>query len=274
MEDLGARKVGICLSSGYFGFFAHTGFVTAMCEMGVSPLALTGSSAGALVAGLWAAGMGPDGIREAVLEIGITDLIDLPRPWEMVGRPGGLLRGRRMEKGLARLMPVETFEQCRIPLAVTVYDLDDRCLRVIDTGPLAPAIRASCSMPGMFGPAPVDGHACWDGGVVEKVPLGPLASRPDLDTIVVCYLVQPRPPGPPRSLAGGLRSAIHSLMYPAQQRAADEVRRGGTEVIVVAPEVEHSGPARLSKGPLIIEKAIEETRRIFDQGDFGCAELS
>lgn len=274
MEAFSSKRVGVCLASGYFGFFAHAGFVAALEGIGLVPSALSGASAGALVGAMWAAGMDAAAIREAVLGIGVLDLVDLPRPWDLAGRPGGLIRGERMQRKLEEMLPVGAFEQCRLPLAVTAYDLDERRLRVFDSGPLAPAVRASCALPFMFEPAPVDGHVYWDGGTVEKAPLGPLAARKDLDAIIVCYLPQSRPPGRPTTIAAGLRAALHTLILPEQQRVVDELRAGGMDVHVVAPDVPRSGPGRLSLGPRIVERAEGETRRILEERDFGCDQLT
>jgi predicted acylesterase/phospholipase RssA len=156
---------------------------------------------------------------------------------------------------------------------VTVYDLEDRRLRVVDSGPLAPAVRASCSMPGMFMPAEVDGRASWDGGIVEKVPLAPLASRADVDTILVSFLRHVPPRGLPGSVMAGLREVIHSLVHPSDQRTADEIRSRGKEVLVIAPDVPACGPFRLASGREIVEAAREDTLRILEAERFGCPEL-
>ena len=273
MVDLTGRRVGVCLASGYFGFFAHAGFVTTIHDLGVRPVAVTGASAGALVGAMWASGMDPPAIRAALLSIGMTDLVDLPMPWDASGRPGGLIRGKRMERKLDRILTAGTFDDCRFDFAATAFDLDERRLHAFDSGPLAPAVRASCALPGMFAPAPIGDHVYWDGGTVEKVPLAPLASRDDIDVILVNYLSQASPPGPPTSIAAGLRAALHCLIYPEQQRVVDGLRERGIEVIVLAPDVPASGPGKLSRGPEIIDAATAETRRILTSGDFGCDQL-
>jgi NTE family protein len=273
MVDLSDKRIGVCLASGYFGFFAHAGFVTVLHEMGVRPVAVTGASAGALTGSLWAAGMDPPAIRDVLLSIGMTDLVDLPMPWDAAGRPGGMIRGRRMERKLGRILSDATFEDCRFDFAATAFDLDERRLHVFDSGPLAPAVRASCALPGMFAPAPVDGHVYWDGGTVEKVPLGPLARRDDIDLILINYLTQAYPPGPPPSIAAGLRAALHSLIFPEQQRVVNGLRERGIEVLVLVPDVPESGPGKLSRGPEIIDAAAAETRRILETGTFGCDQL-
>lgn len=53
-------RVGLCLNSSFLGYFAHAGFLRALTELGIRPVAVSGASAGALVSGLFAAGVAPD----------------------------------------------------------------------------------------------------------------------------------------------------------------------------------------------------------------------
>jgi NTE family protein len=69
---------------------------------------------------------------------------------------------------LEALLPVRSFEECRTPCAMSVFDVAAGCTRVLAGGPLAPAIRASCTVPGMFHPVWLDGRALVDGGVLDR----------------------------------------------------------------------------------------------------------
>lgn len=274
MVDLNDKRVAICLSSGFFGFYAHCGFMQAVTSLGISPIAITGCSAGALLGALWASGLPEDGIRRTILKTSLSNLVDIPSLKALMERPFGLARGRRMERALSEALPISSFEECPIPFAVTTFDLNEGALRIIDSGPLAPAVRASASLPGMFGPAEIDGHLCWDGAVAEKAPIRPLLKRNDFDVIVVCYLARPDPTGPPRSLMAGIRRALDALVYDSDRRTVAEAREGGAEILVVAPVVTRCGPHKLSQGGTIIDQAERETLRIFREEDFGCEELS
>jgi NTE family protein len=271
-RELAARRVGVCLSSGYFGFFAHHGFMRALRRLGVEPVAISGCSAGALVGALWASGLDEDQIRQALLSVSIRDLVDPPAPADLAPRPFGLARGARLERRLRDVLPVQTFAECPVPLSVTVFDLDEGRLRAIEDGDLPLAIRASASLPGMFSPTRIDGHWCWDGGVVDKAPVAPLAARGDLDLIVISYLPRRRR-GPARTLFAGLRAALDSHIMAAAQRAVEQARGRGIEVLVVAPRVPRCGPLRLGQGSRIMLAAEAETSRIFGAGAFGSEEL-
>ncbi|MFO0583508.1 MAG: patatin-like phospholipase family protein [Anaeromyxobacter sp.] len=151
----------LALSSGFFGFFAHAGVVSVLEEEGLRPARVTGSSAGALVGSLWAAGVPAARIREELLALRREDFWD---PW-----PGpGLLRGRRFRARLDALLPVATFEACPTPLAVSVFDVLARRTEVVSSGPLSPAVHASCALPVLFHPVRVAGRLCADGGVLDR----------------------------------------------------------------------------------------------------------
>jgi NTE family protein len=149
------------LSSGFFGFFAHAGVVSVLEEEGLLPARVLGSSAGALVGGLWAAGVPARRIRDELLALRRADFWD---PW-----PGpGLLRGRLLRKRLERLLPVATFERCRLPLAVSAYDVGSRRTVVLRSGPLSPALHASCAVPLLFHPVRIGAGRYADGGVLDR----------------------------------------------------------------------------------------------------------
>ncbi len=133
----------------------------ALEEAGLRPRAAAGSSAGALVGGVWAAGLEPAALREELLALRRRDFWD-------PGLGAGLLRGDLFRERLHRLLPATTFEQCRADLVVSVFDVLKRCTQTLDSGPLAPAIHASCAVPVMFHPVWIRGRPFLDGGVADR----------------------------------------------------------------------------------------------------------
>ncbi len=149
------------LSAGFFGFFAHAGLVAALEDEGLKPEQLAGSSAGALVAGLWASGV--DSARIA------GRFLDLRREEFWDPAPGfGLLKGRRFAALLDEYLDVETFERCRAPLSISVFDVRGLRTVTLRKGRLAPAIQASCTFPGLFHPVWMNGRPYIDGGVADR----------------------------------------------------------------------------------------------------------
>jgi NTE family protein len=160
-EALAEGPFGLAMSSGFFGFFAHTGMLTALLDAGLTPIRVTGSSAGALVGGLWAAGLDPAQARAA--------LEGLTRGAFWDPGPGlGLLRGRKFRALLDVLLPSPAFRQTRVPFAASVYDPLARRTVVLEDGDLAPAIHASCAVPFMFHPVRIGARLYVDGGVADR----------------------------------------------------------------------------------------------------------
>jgi NTE family protein len=161
LEWLTEQPFALALSSGFFGFFAHAGVLAALEDAGLRPTRITGSSAGALAGGLYAAGLDAIRLRD--------ELFALRR--EHFWDPGlgvGILRGRLLLTRLTRVLPVESFAECRIPLALSAYEPARHRTRVLDSGALAPAIAASCALPVLFQPVSVGGHRLLDGGVLDR----------------------------------------------------------------------------------------------------------
>ncbi len=149
------------MSSGFFSFFAHTGVALAFQGEGFVPSRMGGSSAGALVSGMWASGTDPNDSAKALLELERSEFWD-----PAIGF--GVLAGRKFQSKVEALLSAKTFEECRVPLAVSVFDVLTRATRSESTGDLAPAIVASCTVPVMFHPVWLRGRPTLDGGILDR----------------------------------------------------------------------------------------------------------
>lgn len=158
---LASAPFGLTLSSGFFGFFAHCGLISALEEHDLKPATLSGASAGALVAGLWAAGLNSHEMQAQLFRLDKADFWD-------PGFGAGLLRGQKFRDLLKRLLPVQRFEDCHTELAVSTTELLRRRTRVISSGELVPAIYASCCVPIMFQPIRIANRLLVDGGVTDR----------------------------------------------------------------------------------------------------------
>jgi len=150
----------LAMSSGFFGFYAHAGVLRVLEDEGLAPARGTGSSAGALVLGGFCAGMSAEQLCARLRDLQRRDFWD-PGPGL------GVLRGQRFAQLLDDMLPVQTFAECRIPLSISVFDVG-RGTQVLDSGALAPAVRASCAVPLMFHPVRHQGRALYDGGIRDR----------------------------------------------------------------------------------------------------------
>ena len=154
----------LVLSSGFLAFARHAGVLSAVDEAGLPIEAVVGTSSGAMVGALWAAGHAPGAIMaELAARRPLARLRPSATPWR------GALALDGVVAHLARLLP-PTFEGLRLPLGVGVVDARGRH-RLITEGPLPEAVVASCAMPVVFTAVSVDGVPYADGGAVDRLGL-------------------------------------------------------------------------------------------------------
>ena len=194
-----SSRVAVCLNSSFLGFYAHSGFMQGLEEMGVRPAALSGASAGALVAGFLAAGKSAAETVALLLQPDLrATLLDWGVPWRALGtmanRPGftgavstdGALRLLRSHLGDHRI------EACTAPrLALSVTNLTAARTEIVTAGPLADFILASGAFPGLFAAREIEGAHYWDGGIANPLPFDPWLTDPEIDTILVHTVVNP-----------------------------------------------------------------------------------
>ncbi len=231
-EWLREGPFALAMSSGFFGFFAHAGVVSVLEAEGLLPTEATGSSAGALVTGLWSAGVGAATLRQELSRLTRADFWD----------PGvglGLLRGHAFRAQLRRMIPYDDFASTRMKQYVSVFDPLARCTRVLCKGQLSRAISASCAVPGLFHPVRIDGRSYLDGGVLD---------RPGI-----------------AGIGDGTRCLYHHLASKSPWRAmAPTIPKRSNLVAVVLPDLPRSGPFRLDAGVQAMGEAEGRFARALD----------
>lgn len=235
-EWLAEGPFALTMSSGFFGFFAHTGLMQALEERGLRPARLSGSSAGALVGGMWAAGLDAGTIADELQRL------DRAMFWDPAPGPG-LLRGRLFQQRLESLLPSRDFGGCRVALALSVFDLRTRRTAVLTEGELAPALVASCAVPLLFRPVKIGGRLYADGGILD---------RPGLD-----------------GMPAGERVLYHHLSSRSPWRrpgspSMDIPSRRNLRALVIEG-LPRSGPFKLDQGRLALSAARDAARRALDR---------
>jgi len=168
--------LGLALSGGGIKCLCHVGVLKAMEEEGLKPDVISGVSAGAVVAALYADGYSPDSILSLFENVKYTDFFRLEVP------DGGLFTLTGFKEFLDTVLHAKTFEELKIPLRVVATDLDAGRSVVFDKGPLVDALVATCSVPILFSPYTIDGVNYVDGGVLQNLPASVI--RPDCKYLV------------------------------------------------------------------------------------------
>ncbi|SDD42877.1 patatin-like phospholipase family protein [Sporomusa acidovorans] len=195
--------IGVALSGGGLKGTSHIGVLKALVDHNIPIDYISGTSAGAIVATMYACGYSPQQMQVIIRDIHISDFIDLKvttsdlfkhgLKWMLSGRfrfwsvlPTGLLKGDKIEAVLGKFWHERTVRDTKIPLAITAVDLNSADT-VFFTSPLPrtrtilnaryyhnallyEAVRASISIPGVFFPKKYRGMTLVDGAVKNNLP--------------------------------------------------------------------------------------------------------
>ncbi|GAA4358420.1 patatin-like phospholipase family protein [Kangiella marina] len=231
-EWLSAAPFTLTLSSGFFSFYAHTGMLSALEEEHLLPRRLTGTSAGALVASCWAAGINTAQLKDILFKLERKDFWDPGFGW-------GLLKGEKFRAILSDILPAKTFETCRAELSLSAYDTKSKSTIIINSGGLIPAIYASCAIPFLFQPLKYNGYCLLDGGIKDRPALADV--RAD-ERVFYHHIVSVSP-------------------WRKKGSKALEVPRKDNMVALQLYDLPRCGPTKLEKGPEAFHAAYQATKR-------------
>jgi len=184
-------SLALALGGGGARGIAHVHVLSALDDLGVKPVAISGSSIGAMMAAGYASGLSGREIGEFLLHsLGNRSQV-LARLWklrpssvrDLVPGSSGRLGQLDPEKVLRSFMPdiaPEFFEELNIPISVIATDFFGQSEVVFTRGELYPAIAASVALPAVFKPVKIGGRILIDGGVVNPVPFDHVQGTADI----------------------------------------------------------------------------------------------
>jgi len=161
--------VALVLGSGAARGFAHIGVIKSLESQGIRPNVVVGSSAGSVIAALYASGYSGLDLNRIGLNLDEAAIADWAYPF--AGRFGGLIKGDALQNMVNREVQNKTIEQMSIPLGIVATELQTGKGILFRRGDTGLAVRASCSVPGVFQPATIQGKEYVDGGLVAPVPV-------------------------------------------------------------------------------------------------------
>ena len=175
------RRVGVALGGGFARGIAHLGVLSVLEKEKISVDFMAGTSAGAMLGLAYASG---HPIHEIVAQARATRFKDFGN-WKLSWM--GLASNQKLEHYPRKYLGVSTFEELRIPLAIAATDLGKGEPVYFTSGPLGPALRASCAYPGMFVPVEVEGRMLVDGFLAAPVPVDAVRSM-GADVVIAIFL--------------------------------------------------------------------------------------
>ena len=160
-------KVGLALGSGSARGWSHIGVIRALTEAGVQVDCVSGTSIGALVGAVYAAGK-LDVLEAWALQLEWKQILSF---MDVVLPKSGLIDGRKVADLVRQHVPVENIEKLPIPFGAVATDLRMGQEVVLRKGDIIEAVRASISLPGIFTPVEKDHAFLIDGGLVNPLPV-------------------------------------------------------------------------------------------------------
>ncbi|MFT4177810.1 MAG: patatin-like phospholipase family protein [Luteolibacter sp.] len=188
LEKREAPKLGLALSSGGARGLAHVGVLQVLEENDIEVHAIAGSSMGAYVGALWAAGFSGKDLEKLAAEMqSRKKLWQLADP--IVPPLRGLFHGLKGKAHLEKSLGDLRFEDLERQLLIVTVDIDTKERLVLRSGKISDAVHASCAMPGIIAPVLLDGRRCVDGGVVDPVPVGALRKYSNVDHVIAISVI-------------------------------------------------------------------------------------
>ncbi len=173
--------IGLALGGGAARGFAHIGVIKALEANGIKPDLVVGTSAGSVIAALYASGYRGTELNRLALTLDEASITDWALPFS--GKFGGMIKGDALQSMVNRLVKNQPIENTPIPLGIVATDLKTGQGVLFQRGDMGQAVRASCSIPSIFQPTIINGREYVDGGLVSPVPVR-YASQMGADFII------------------------------------------------------------------------------------------
>ena len=213
-------RIGLALGGGAARGFAHIGVIEVLEENGIHPDIVTGTSAGSLVAALYASGRTGRELETIALNMDESALTD----WSFPGR--GLIRGEALAHYVREATGNKPLEQMKIPLGIVATDLDTGKPILFRRGDVGTAVRASSAVPAVFQPVRIGTHEYVDGGLTSPVPV---RSARDMGAdVIIAVDISQLPDG------GDTSNALHMLLqtFSIMGRSINELELKEAEIVL------------------------------------------
>lgn len=271
-------SIGLALGSGGANGLAHIAILQVFDELGIVPDRITGTSIGAVIGGLYAAGLSAQQIREIFAAVAGSPLdafsglaksdVKLAKLLRFWRGGAGLLDSSGFLHVLAAHIRPRTFAELRIPLTVVATDYWTADMVSISDGNLFRAIEASMAVPGLFTPVRHGEHLLIDGGTSNPLPFDLLQGEVDL--VIAVDVSGNHQPNNGQEL--GMSDMLFNSFKIMQQSITRQALRNQPPDILIRPEapgvrlahfhrineiLEHAKPAAATLRELLMVQVVE-----------------
>jgi NTE family protein len=227
-------RISLVLGAGSAKGFAHIGVLKVFEAQQIPIHMIVGTSAGSLVGSLYAYGYSAFRLQEVALSLEKGDILDFTLP------DRGFIRGEKLSEFVNKMTNNTPLEQMKIPFYAVATDIQNGQEVVFGRGNTGTAVRASCSVPGVFRPVRIGDRMYVDGGVVSPVPVE-AAQRHGADVIISVDISSQVESAKPESIVDTLLQSIDIMYFrlAALQCAKSDV--------VIRPKVGHIASSDFSR---------------------------
>lgn len=245
-------RIGLALGGGAARGFAHIGVLQVLEEQGIKPDLVVGTSAGSLVAALYAAGKTPTELQSMAMTLDESSITD----WVFPGR--SLLKGEALARFIRTQTAGKQIEGMRLPLGIVAADLQSGAPILFRKGDPGTAVRASSAVPAVFEPVRINGREYIDGGAVSPIPVR-FARQMGAD-VVIAVDISAIPQGQPTKRAVDILLQTFNIMgHAISQHELVEAD------VVMRPKLEGIGSADFSSRRLSILAGREAALMVLPQ---------
>ncbi|MGI0105709.1 patatin-like phospholipase family protein [Salinimicrobium sp. WS361] len=247
-------KVGITLSGGSARGYAHVGVLKALHEHGIEPQIISGTSMGAVVGVLYAAGYSPEKIQTILTEETFSKMTNFS--W----RRTGLYKLEKMKVALEKYITEDDFSSLKKPFYLALSNLNKACGEMRSSGALFDYIIASCSVPGFFAPIVLEEGNYVDGGLLCNLPASAIREK--------CrYLIGSHVNfADPKNDFSGPRSIMErAINLGITQNTKPEMEM--CDVVIDPPEMQNYTLLDFSKIEEIIKVGYDHTVKMIENGE-------
>jgi NTE family protein len=227
-------KIAVVLGAGASKGFAHVGVLKVLESQKIPIHLIVGTSAGSVVGSLYACGVDAFSLQTMALALTKDDVIDWTLP------DNGFIRGEKLESFINKTVRQTPIERLKIPFRAVATNLQTGEEIVFATGNTGRAVRASCSIPGVFQPVRIGDKAYVDGGVVSPVAVE-AARKAGADVVIAVDISTGVSVAAPQGILDTILQSV-DIMYAkisaAQLRGAD---------VVIRPRVSQIGSSAFDK---------------------------
>lgn len=227
-------KVAVVLGAGAAKGFAHIGVLKVLESHRIPVHMVVGTSVGSLVGSLYAYGYNPYELQTIAFAISKDDVADYTIP------DNGFIKGEKLENFVNNKVKYTTIEKFKIPFYAVATNIQTGEEMVFGRGNTGRAVRASCSIPGVFNPVMIGDKAYVDGGVVSPVAID-VARKFGADVVIVVDISSSLSSTTPTGTFETIIQAVeimHNKMSIIQLKNAD---------VVIKPKVGNIGSSDFTK---------------------------